>query len=155
MTSLGTFHTSNFSKQHTAKNDMFPSKSLFPSHLQLVHGNKQQLPFNFLSAFCNDSFYLSEFRQPKDGYESVKDTQLASSPSVKWAPLVMSQAELLKMHVHLLAPSNGWCSNPKGVANMEPFPIHLAPRKEGPALHNGCKTQGPQQITRKPMELDL
>ena len=47
------------------------------------------------------------------------------------------QAELQAMHVHLLAPSNGWCLNPKGLQKMEPFPIHLAPRKEGPALHNG------------------
>jgi len=52
---------------------MFPSKSLFPSHLQLVHGNKQQLPPSmFYQPFANDSFYLSEFHQPKDGYESVK-----------------------------------------------------------------------------------
>ena len=95
-------------------------------------------PFNFLSAFCNDSFYLSEFRQPKDGYEG-KNTHW-QSPSVKMGPAgnePSGQAELQTMHVHLLAPSNGRCLNPKGLQKMEPFPIHLAPRKEGPALHNG------------------
>ena len=33
----------------------------------------------------------------------------------------------------LPAPSNGWCLNPK-CFEMAPFPIHLAPRKEGPGI---------------------
>lgn len=122
--------TTQTSRNKTPLHDTFPSKSLFPSHLQLVHGNKQQPLFNFLPAFCNDSFYLSEFHQPKGGYEG-KNTHW-QSPSVKNA--TGNEPSWATENACSLTSTLQWVVeiNPKGLLNGTPTPKTQGPLHKSP-----------------------